>query len=233
MMLIEGALTLLVHTKKVFTDCFFLTDPMDGFQSCDLRGNSWFNCFISSPLKFGKTIQLTSSICVGTTLRNCVGASISYCDADKHVIIDKECMEMANGVVWYFGKLRTKPVECLGTAVFLRSVSPGAALLNELIVYIWSGGGEEGKEQEKQSRIFRRCSASAEAYPVTIGHTWPAESKTKQIKLEGKNSFILRWRCRLIISMPCAAVLQLSFAGENISWVFSWPLSDLWAGAGP
>lgn len=62
-------------------------------------------------------------------------------------------------------------MECLGTAVFLRSVSPGAALLNELIVYIWSGGGEEGKEQEKQSRIFRRCSASAEAYPVTIGHT--------------------------------------------------------------
>lgn len=44
-------------------------------------------------------------------------------------------------------------------------------MLNELIVYIWSGGGEEGKEQEKQSRIFRRCSASAEAYPVTIGHT--------------------------------------------------------------
>ncbi len=120
-------------------------------------------------------------------------------------------MEMVTSMVLCFRKLHRKLVECLGL-LLLQSALPGAALLNELIVYIWSSTQRRGRirdggeKQEKQSSIFRRCYTSTGAYPVTIGHTWPTESKTKQIKLEGKNSFILSWTCNaggVVLSLAC------------------------------
>ncbi len=71
-------------------------------------------------------------------------------------------METVTSMVLYFRKLQQKASRML----LLQSALPGAALLNELIVYIWSSAQRRGRsrngveKQEKQSRIFRRCYTS-------------------------------------------------------------------------
>lgn len=128
-------------------------------------------------------------------------------------------METVTGMIRYFAKLHRKP--CLGL-LLLQSVLPGAALLNELIVYIWSrnarrGGSrdEAGKtEQDIQEVLHERRGISCD----------DIESETKQIQREGKNSFILSSTCNIggvILSLVCLRRLC-----GRIS-VFSWPPSDL------
>lgn len=128
-------------------------------------------------------------------------------------------------------------VDCLGL-LLLQSVLPGAALLNELIVYIWScterrGGSrdEAGKtEQDIQEVLHEHRGISCD----------DTESKTKQIKRGGKNSFILSSTCNVggvVLSLVCwHCCASAVFVGEyqcHGSRVFSWPLSDLWAEEGP